>query len=194
MSRTIYHQTSPTMPRPASAIITLIDILRIIGGLLLANALLSWWFTGSSTWGYEGRWIDHRYLKHRALGQKVDLSLEELALYNGSDPRLPIYVAINGTVYDVTSSSRIYGPNGPYHAFSGKDGARAFVTGCYDKEDELTHDLRGLDEEEIIDQLGGWKRFFENNSKYWKVGTVNLPEPTGEIPLACEHQRYPGHA
>lgn len=182
------------MVKASSAFTSTIDILRVLGGLLLANALLSWWFTGSSTWGYDGKWVDYRYLKHLTIELPVQLTLEELAKYNGDIPGLPIYVSINGTVYDVTKSARIYGPGGAYHVFSGKDSARAFVTGCYDKEDELTHDLRGLDPEEIEDQLGGWVRFFSRNSRYWVAGTVELPEPTGEIPLPCDHQRYPGHA
>lgn len=175
------------------AFTTTLDTLRVIGGLLLANGLLSWWFTGSPTWGYNGKWADTRYLRYRAFGLPVHLTLGELAKFDGSTPGSPIYVSINGSIYDVTSSARIYGPGGPYHAFSGKDSARAFVTGCYEKEDELTHDLRGLDEEEIEEQLGGWIRFFSNNPRYWLVGTVDLPVPTGDIPSPCEHQRYPGH-
>ncbi|KAF3993501.1 hypothetical protein FT663_01836 [Candidozyma haemuli var. vulneris] len=182
------------MTRPSNVLSSTLDLLRVIGGLILANALLSWWFTSSPTWGYDGRWVDYRYLKFRAFESPVRLTLDELSLYNGTSPELPIYVAINGTVYDVTSSPRFYGPGGTYHAFSGRDSARAFVTGCYDKEDELTHDLRGLDKDEIEDQLGGWIRFFGNNRRYWVAGTVDLPEPTGEIPSPCEHQRYPGHA
>ena len=46
-------------------------------------------------------------------------------------------------MYDVSANRRMYGPGGGYGFFSGKDAARAFVTGCF-KED-LTHDIRGLD-------------------------------------------------
>jgi Cytochrome b5-like Heme/Steroid binding domain len=49
----------------------------------------------------------------------------------------------SGDIYDVSSNRRMYGPGGAYGFFSGKDAARAFVTGCF--KDDLTHDIRGLD-------------------------------------------------
>lgn len=33
----------------------------------------------------------------------------ELLLYNGEDPSLPIYLAIDETVYDVSANPRMYG-------------------------------------------------------------------------------------
>ena len=46
--------------------------------------------------------------------QKV-FTPEQLAKYDGSDKSKPVYLAIDGDVYDVTASRRIYGPLGPYH-------------------------------------------------------------------------------
>ena len=54
---------------------------------------------------------------------------------------------MSGDVYDVSVNRRMYGPGGGYGFFSGKDAARAFVTGCF-KED-LTHDIRGLDPKQL---------------------------------------------
>lgn len=59
-------------------------------------------------------------------------------------PGLPIYIAINGSVFDVSASPQTYGPGGGYGFFSGKDAARAFVSGCF--REDLTWDLRGLEE------------------------------------------------
>jgi hypothetical protein len=53
----------------------------------------------------------------------------------------------SGDVYDVSANRRVYGPGGGYSFFTGKDAARAFVTGCF-KED-LTHDIRGLDPQQL---------------------------------------------
>lgn len=73
----------------------------------------------------------------------VILTDAQLALYNGSDPSLPIYVGINGSIYDVSASPSTYGPGGGYAFFSGKDATRAFVTGCFSE--DLTPDIRGVE-------------------------------------------------
>jgi hypothetical protein len=71
----------------------------------------------------------------------------------------------SGDVYDVSANRRMYGPGGGYGFFSGRDAARAFVTGCF-KED-LTHDVRGLDPTQMEVQL----HLFEIN-----VGVTPLEE------------------
>jgi predicted heme/steroid binding protein len=64
------------------------------------------------------------------VGQKeviVDADLKvfdttELARYSGEDLSLPIYLAYDGYVYDVTSGSAdFYGPGQPYHDLVAKD-------------------------------------------------------------------------
>jgi predicted heme/steroid binding protein len=47
---------------------------------------------------------------------------EALAMYDGTDPSLPIYLAFEGKVYDVTTGKKFYGPSGPYHFLAGTDG------------------------------------------------------------------------
>lgn len=172
---------------------TLVDILRFISGLLLLNAFASWWFTSSSTWGYNGKWINPRYLSHIVTGNMVNLTLDELASYKGEDPNLPIYIAINGSVYDVTCAPEIYGPKGPYRFFSGRDSARAFVTGCFQNPEEFTYDLRGLDLEEAATDIRNWQRYFEKSSRYWYVGSVEHEPLAGEPPAPCKHNKYPNH-
>lgn len=77
----------------------------------------------------------------------IALTDAELAQYNGEDPTKPIYVAVNGSIFDVSANPQAYGPIGGYHFFAGRDAARAFVSGCF-KED-LTYDLRGVEEQFI---------------------------------------------
>jgi predicted heme/steroid binding protein len=74
-----------------------------------------------------------------------DFTPTELARYNGSDAALPIYVAVNGSVFDVSASPGFYAPGGGYHAFAGRDGTRAFVTGCFGDAAQFTPDLRGVE-------------------------------------------------
>lgn len=181
----------PTRMGYSSSSFSILDILRVVAGLLFFNAFASWWFTSSSTWGYDGKWIDPRFLKFKVAGKPLHFSLEDLALYNGSDPALPIYIAINGSVYDVSASPKIYGPKGPYRFFSGRDAARAFVTGCFQKEDEFTYDLRGIDPEEAAHDIRSWQQYYETSRKYWSVGTVDHKPLTGDPPAPCVHVKYP---
>ena len=111
-------------------------------------------------------------------------TLEELSLYNGSDVKLPIYLSIMGKVYDVTAGRRHYGPEGGYPNFAGRDATRSFITGCFTT--HLTHDLRGLTDDEIKG-LDGWIDTYANSKTYFYVGTVELPEidPDSPIPEPC---------
>ncbi|KKY26979.1 putative heme steroid binding domain [Diplodia seriata] len=83
----------------------------------------------------------------------VLLTDEQLSAYDGSDPSKPIYLALNGTIYDVTPGRHFYGPGGGYHFFAGRDAARAFVTGCFDT--DLTPDLRGAEDMYIPTDVAG---------------------------------------
>ena len=66
-----------------------------------------------------------------------------MVTYNGVDPKKPIYLALNGSIYDVSAGQKTYGPGGSYHFFAGRDAARAFITGCF--QEDLTSDLRGVE-------------------------------------------------
>lgn len=118
---------------------------------------------------------------------------------------MPVYLAINGTIYDVSNGRHIYGPGGSYHFFAGVDAARGFVTGCF--ADDRTPDLRGVEtmflplddpetdahwsaeelqalrakeletaHEKANKALSHWVGFFANSKKYSKVGYVKREE------------------
>ncbi|EMR63448.1 putative membrane-associated progesterone receptor component 1 protein [Eutypa lata UCREL1] len=94
--------------------------------------------------------------------------------YNGTDG-MPVYLAVRGRVFDVTSGRNFYGPGGPYENFAGRDASRGLSLHSFD-EDVLTKDLDGpLDtleglDEEAMDSLRGWEERFE--SKYLVVGRL----------------------
>ena len=44
-----------------------------------------------------------------------------LAKFDGSDPTLPIYLALDGYVYDVTLGKKFYQSGAVYHYLAGKD-------------------------------------------------------------------------
>lgn len=190
--------SSPKTTKPASTDedkITLFDIIRSLSFVVFLIVTLSYYITGTWSWGYETQLTNPAYLKytfkHSILGEPfLNLTDAQLELYDGSHPGEPIYVAVGGKVYDVSANPLTYGPGGPYHFFAGRDAARAFHTGCF--QTDLTWDVRGLDPEAVAKDIKGWQGFFEKNSKYFYVGEVTHPEPTGEIPKFCQGQKMPG--
>jgi predicted heme/steroid binding protein len=116
----------------------------------------------------------------------IKVTEEELAAHDGSDPDKPIWVAIAGEVFDVTSGKEYYGKGGSYSFFAGKDAARAFVTGCF--QTHLTHDTRGLSEKDL-ESIQGWVDFYKQNEKYIHIGQViHKPiDPTSPIPPPCKN-------
>lgn len=87
----------------------------------------------------------------------------------------PVYLAVRGRIFDVTSGRNFYGPGGPYENFAGRDASRGLAFGSFDEE-MLTKDLEGpLDElkdldEEQLEALQGWESRFEE--KYLVVGRL----------------------
>lgn len=56
--------------------------------------------------------------------QLESYTLTELAKYNGSDRALPIYIGLNGLVYDVSSGKKFYEQGGTYNWLAGKDSSK----------------------------------------------------------------------
>ena len=144
----------------------------------------------------------------------MNLTPSQLSTYNGSNPDLPIYLAINGTIFDVSAGRNTYGPGGSYSVFAGRDATRAFVTGCF--LEDTTDDMRGAeliympvdDKEEVISsaerktraererrearkrvrqEVQKWEDFYRNSKKYFEVGTlVGRGKHDGVPPELCE--------
>lgn len=68
---------------------------------------------------------------------------DSIAEYDGSDPNKPIYMAVKGVVFDVTSGKRFYGKESEYNVLVGKDASRGVAKMSLEAED-LTHDISGL--------------------------------------------------
>jgi predicted heme/steroid binding protein len=129
------------------------------------------------------------------------MTLDELAEFDGKNESKPLYLAINGTIFDVSSNRRMYGPGGGYQFFAGTDAARSFVTGCF--AEDRTADMRGVEDmflplddpevdkhwttaelaelkereraealKKVHEGLLHWVNFFTNSPKYNKVGYV----------------------
>ncbi|XP_057626082.1 neudesin [Chionomys nivalis] len=73
---------------------------------------------------------------------------EELARYGGEEEGQPIYLAVKGVVFDVSSGKEFYGRGAPYNALTGKDSTRGVAKMSLDPAD-LTHDTTGLTAKEL---------------------------------------------
>ncbi|KAG5519843.1 hypothetical protein PMAC_000118 [Pneumocystis sp. 'macacae'] len=96
-----------------------------------------------------------------------------LKRFNGKET-YRILISIKGNVYDVTSEKRLYGPEGPYRNFAGKDASRGLAKGNFDTKmitspNEPIDKLLDLTEEERI-TLDDWERHFQG--KYNIVGKL----------------------
>lgn len=139
--------------------------------------------------------------------QNMTMTPEELLKYDGSDPNLPLYLAVQGQIFDVSEGRRIYAPGGSYHVFAGRDCARGYATGCFKQ--DCTYDLRGLSEKDVkvrspssppldndstslphrfvLQKVEGWQRFYNKHDKYFRVGTLLNPpiDPDSPEPEPC---------
>ncbi|KAL3645857.1 Bifunctional protein GlmU [Castilleja foliolosa] len=99
----------------------------------------------------------------------MELTAQQLKNYDGTDPSKPIYVAIRGQIYDVSTGKSFYGPGGDYCVFAGKDASRALAKMSKDERDVVPN-LDGVTEKEI-GVLDDWEKKFQ--AKYPIVGTVS---------------------
>ncbi|OJA07770.1 hypothetical protein AZE42_02987 [Rhizopogon vesiculosus] len=164
----------------------LLGLLKFIVYLLLAVLIAGKFFTGSFLWEYEGKWARLKTYWPESSGRLF--SETYLATFDGTDSTKPLYLAIDGDVFDVSSNRRTYGPGGPYHHMAGVDAARSFATGCFAT--HRTHDLRGLSEDEIM-AVEHWKTFFTDHKTYFKAGKVQHHpiDPSSPIPKHCDPKK-----
>ncbi|KAN0131239.1 cytochrome b5 [Lactarius tabidus] len=173
-------EADPTAQREIGFLGLLKFLVYLLVGILLAGKFV----TGEWGWGMDG------VAQVRKLWptQMRLFSEDLLGKFDGSVEGRPIYLAIDGDVYDVSSNKRIYGPGGSYALMTGIDAARAFGTGCF--KEHRTYDLRGLSDSEL-QSVAHWKQFFSDHKSYTKVGRVNHPpiDPSSPLPVHCEPKK-----
>lgn len=199
-----------------SSVISLLDVLRIVATVLGIAIAASYYVTSGESFifGLPRPWFTKSAQLRQYWRGPVHLTLAELVKYDGSDPDLPIYLAVNGTIFDVSAGANTYGPGGSYHAFAGHDASRAFVTGCF--MEDRTSDLRGAEEvylpiedpeevitsgerktrserekrvakKRVVDEVNRWHQFYSNSKKYFPAGNVvGTEEHTGPPPTLCD--------
>ena len=204
----------PSEVEDSGRVISVLDIIRVIITLVGASCALSYYITSGESllWG-QRPWFTRQVALQSWWNGPMNLTPDQLALFNGSEPNMPIYLAINGTIFDVSAGRHAYGPGGSYSVFAGRDATRAFVTGCF--LEDRTNDIRGVEEiyipvddpeEEITSgekktraekerrdakkrvsqEVQNWENFYTNSKKYFPVGkVVGLEKPTGPPPELC---------
>ncbi|PFH52566.1 hypothetical protein AMATHDRAFT_56607 [Amanita thiersii Skay4041] len=178
-------KVGPLEPDPTAEMeVGLLGLLKFILYLVIIVALAGKFITGSFTWEYQSKWTALK--TYWPTGQRL-FSERLLAEFDGTTPGKPIYLAIDGDVYDVTSGTA-YQPGGSYHIFAGVDAARAFGTGCF--KDHRTHDTRDMSDDELR-SLEHWKEFYAEHPTYFKVGRVlHKPiDPASPIPEHCDPKK-----
>ncbi|EWC48959.1 hypothetical protein DRE_00264 [Drechslerella stenobrocha 248] len=86
------------------------------------------------------------------------ISKEYLAKCDGTHEGYPIYVAIKGTVFNVTANTGSYGPGASYNVFTGKDASYGLGKSSLKPEDAHP-DYSQLDEAGLK-VLDDWYTFF----------------------------------
>lgn len=96
------------------------------------------------------------------------LAKETLALHRGSleHPERPIYIAILGTVYDVSKSRDMYQEGQAYNIFCGREAAVLLATSSLTEIDTKLDELS----EKQLKTLAEWEVFFQR--KYPRVGRL----------------------
>ncbi|TFK43305.1 cytochrome b5 [Crucibulum laeve] len=174
------------LPRDPTATqeVGLLGLLKFLVYVLIFASLAGKFITGSYTWEYETRLTQLKTLwptNQRLFSERL------LAEFDGTTEGKPIYLAIDGDVYDV-SKGKAYQPGGSYHILAGVDAARAFGTGCFKQ--HRTYDTRGMSESELRG-LAHWKKFYAEHKDYEKVGRVSHPpiDPASPIPEHCDPKK-----
>ncbi|KAI0088119.1 progesterone binding protein [Irpex rosettiformis] len=105
-------------------------------------------------------------------------TLQQLKEFDGSDTDKPIYVAIKGTVFDVSHKRETYGKGGSYNLFAGKDASKALGKSSL-KEEDASPDYSDLPEAELK-VLNDWHGFFLK--RYNVIGKViDLPPAVANL-------------
>lgn len=108
-----------------------------------------------------------------------DFTKEQLLEFNGNQEK-PIYIALKGEVYDVSSAKQMYGPDTAYHCFAGRDASRAMAKLSFDEVDLTNSNIDDISPFER-DTLNDWIEKFKYYKAYPIVGKISTPPPVREM-------------
>ncbi|KAJ2952913.1 hypothetical protein O0L34_g7279 [Tuta absoluta] len=129
------------------------------------------------------------FIKNQKVGVKTKnksiFTEQELSQYDGNVNK-KLYLALMGSVFDVSKGKTHYGEGGSYHYFVGKDGSRSFITGNFRNENEDRDHVIDLTCDELFG-LVQWKATFKQKYKLVGVLVGRYYEESGE-PTAYSRQ------
>ncbi|KAK1745106.1 cytochrome b5-like heme/steroid binding domain-containing protein [Skeletonema marinoi] len=113
-----------------------------------------------------------------------------------TDEKKPVYLSVNGTVFDVSNGRDFYGPGGPYEVFAGRECGAALATMSFDE--KLLDDVSACENLGVGDrnELQNWMEKFEHYRCYPIKGKLvpddKLPSPDRIITME-ELGKYDGN-
>jgi len=102
-----------------------------------------------------------------------DFTIDQLREYNGKDDK-PIYIALRGDVFDVSSAKDFYGEGSGYHCFAGREASRAMAKLSFEESELSNPDINDLSKFEQ-NQLEEWYDKFKHYRSYPVIGRVSVP-------------------
>jgi len=109
---------------------------------------------------------------------QLELTRDELAKFDATNPDEPVYIAVKGVIYDASSKRESYVPGASYNCFAGKDCARALATMSL-KPENCVPDIDGLTPEQLK-ILDDWVTYYAD--RYPVVGRVVDSPKSGAPP------------
>eukprot|EP00466_Bigelowiella_natans_P007776 jgi/Bigna1/86955/estExt_fgenesh1_pg.C_150162 len=97
-----------------------------------------------------------------------DYTRKELTYFDGTNGK-PIFIALKGIIYDVSSKAKFYGPGAMYGLFAGRDASRGLGKMSMDQQDVDDPRMDDFTEKDA-ESLQKWVQRFE--SKYPVVGKL----------------------
>lgn len=98
-------------------------------------------------------------------GDDALFTADELATFNGEEGR-PLYLALLGSVFDVSRGIKHYGSGCSYNFFVGRDASVSFISGEFENYDpKVADDVLTLKPDDLIG-LAGWRDFYQKDYIY----------------------------
>ncbi|GCE98644.1 hypothetical protein ZYGM_001422 [Zygosaccharomyces mellis] len=160
-----------------STTFTILDLIRMLAGLILVWCVLSKSFTDQ--WFYLPGHNSLRRISKESpvipaywLNQDLPVvfTLDQLSQYTAQSNSGRILLSIRGHVFDVTEGEAFYGKWGAYRKFAGTDCSNLFGYSMWDVSAlgrKCNHDLSDLSEQEMA-RVNSWLEYFRR--KYPEIG------------------------